>query len=262
VVGPSISTSARSTWCASRVSACRTRSAKKETPRHAAHGEHQRGARARAARPRAQSRTSIRRARRRTALALAVDAAGDEPDLAGAAGGDRVVVVTSTSVVRASAFISNMRSITPAPVAASRFPVGSSAKEELRLGDEGARERHALLLAARRSVLGVMPQPFGEAHAREHFRRAVRRARFRPRAPAAASRSPARSAPAAAGTTGTRSRGAAPAVPHARLRPVRRDPCRPGARRLSSAYRGPRAGREASICPTPRHRRWPPPRPA
>src|SRR5258708_6370098 len=42
--------------------------------------------------PARQSRSSIRKARRRIALALAVDAAGDEPDLAGAAGGDRVVV--------------------------------------------------------------------------------------------------------------------------------------------------------------------------
>src|SRR5882672_690921 len=87
-----ISTSAPSTWFASRVSACRTRSAKKATLATPPTASTSASASTRSS-PARQSRTSIRRARRRiAALALAVDAAGDEPDLAGAAGGDRVVV--------------------------------------------------------------------------------------------------------------------------------------------------------------------------
>src|SRR6267378_1307350 len=142
-----ISTSAPSTWCASRVSACRTRSAKKET----------------LATP-PTSRTSIRRARRRTALALAVDAAGDEPDLAGAAGGDRVVVGYEHE--RGARFRVHLEHEVDHARAGRGVEIsgGLVGKEELRLRDEGASERHALLLAAGER-LGVMPQPFGEAHA-------------------------------------------------------------------------------------------------
>src|SRR5712671_6565037 len=171
-----ISTSAPSTWCASRVSACRTRSAKKETLATPPTASTSASASTRSS-PARQSRTSIRRARRRTALALAVDAAGDDPDLAGAAGGDRVVVGHQNE--RGAALSVQFEHKVDHARAGRGVEIarGLVGKEELRLGDEGARECHALLLAAGER-LGVMPQPLGEAHALEHLRRAVRRARF------------------------------------------------------------------------------------
>src|SRR5258706_1525704 len=171
-----ISTSAPSTWCASRVSACRTRSAKKETLATPPTASTSASASTRSS-PARQSRTSIRRARRRIALALAVDAAGDEPDLAGAAGGDRVVVGHEHE--RGVRFRVHLEHEVDHARAGRGVEIAGRlvGKEELRLGDEGARKRHALLLAAGQR-LGVMPQPLGEAHAREHFRRAVRRAPF------------------------------------------------------------------------------------
>src|SRR5256886_11455053 len=86
-----ISTSAPSTWCASRVSACRTRSAKKATLATPPTASTSPSASTRSSPARA-SRRSMRRARRSTALALAVDPAGDEPDFPAAAAGDRLVL--------------------------------------------------------------------------------------------------------------------------------------------------------------------------
>ena len=76
--------------------------------------------------------------------------------------------VTSTSVVPASRLSSNISSITVSPVAKSRLPVGSSASRTSGLDDEGARQRDALLLAARQH-LRVVAQPLAEADAAEHL---------------------------------------------------------------------------------------------
>src|SRR6266851_5498091 len=171
-----ISISAPSTWCASRVSACRTRSAKKATLATPPTASTSASASTRSSPARA-SRTSIRRARRRIALALAVDAAGDEPDLAGAAGGDRVVVGHEHE--RGARFRVHLEHEVDHARAGRSVEIsgGLVGKEELRLNHECARKRHALLLAARER-LRVVPQPLGKPDAREHFRRAVRCARF------------------------------------------------------------------------------------
>jgi pimeloyl-ACP methyl ester carboxylesterase len=63
--------------------------------------------------------------------------------------GDRRVVRHQHQRGAGSRFRSNISSITVSPVAKSRLPVGSSASSTAGLHDEGARQRHALLLAAR-----------------------------------------------------------------------------------------------------------------
>jgi hypothetical protein len=45
----------------------------------------------------------------------------------------------------------------------SRSPVGSSGDDQRRIGDDRARDRHALLLAAR-ELVGVMVHTVGETH--------------------------------------------------------------------------------------------------
>src|SRR5258707_2729577 len=171
-----ISISAPSTWCASRVSACRTRSAKKATLLTPPTASTRASARTRSS-PARQSRTSILKARRSIPSALAVDAAGGEPDFPAAAAGDRLVVGHENE--RRVRFRVHLEHEVDHARAGRgvEIPGGLVGKEELRLRDEGARERHALLLAARER-LRVMPQPLRETHPREHFRRPVRRARF------------------------------------------------------------------------------------
>jgi hypothetical protein len=78
-----------------------------------------------------------------------------------------------------AALRSKSSSITRAPVAVSRFPVGSSANRTAGPRDEGARDGDALLLAAR-ELPRVVAEPRREAHVAEHGarpRRAHRAAR-------------------------------------------------------------------------------------
>ena len=88
--------------------------------------------------------------------------------------------------------------------------------QDRRIGRQRARERHALLLAARQFGR-IMVEPLGQADGGEFLRvRAPARRRRRP-VPAAPRRSPARSWSGSDGTTGTRcrhgGRGSAPAHP-------------------------------------------------
>ena len=76
-----------------------------------------------------------------------------------------------------------MRSITCAPVAGSRLPVGSSANSSARPRHEGARDRDALLLAAG-ELLGIVLEALAEPDALEH---APARPRSRVAAPASSS---------------------------------------------------------------------------
>src|SRR5205823_9280885 len=143
-----ISTSAPSTWCASRVSACRTRSAKKATLATPPTASTSPSASTRSSPARA-SRRSMRRARRSTALALAVDPAGDEPDFPATAAGDRLVV-RHQHQRRARFRVHLEHELDHAGAGRGiEIPGGLVGKEELRLGDEGARQGHALLLAPR-----------------------------------------------------------------------------------------------------------------
>ncbi len=127
--------------------------------------------------------------------------------------------------------------------------------QQLRIARERARDRDALLLAARQ-LPRIMRGALGEADAVEPDARARLRIGARRRARAAASRSRARSARAAAGTTGTRSRAGAGAAPRARPRRVSTAPRRRCGPRRRSGDRDPPADRAASSCPSPRHRRW------
>ena len=95
-----------------------------------------------------------------------------------------------------------------------------------RAHDEGARQRHALLLAAGQH-LGVVLQSFGQAHAAQHLGGRARARRRGPSVPAAASRFPAPSGCPAAGSSGRRSRPGATAVRRARPRRARTGRCRP-----------------------------------
>ena len=79
--------------------------------------------------------------------------------------------VTRTSVVPCSRFSSPRRATTFGPFAASRLPVGSSAKRILGPVDEGPRHRHALLLAARELRRVVVPA-VAQSHPREQLLRA------------------------------------------------------------------------------------------
>ena len=83
--------------------------------------------------------------------------------------------VTSTMVMpaRPSSWKSAMTSTL---VCESRLPVGSSARMQLRLVDERARDRDALLLPAR-ELVGVVLEPLAEADALERRARALRRSR-------------------------------------------------------------------------------------
>src|SRR5438309_1896001 len=151
--------SAPSTWCASRVSACRTRSAKKATLVIPPTASTRASASTRSS-PARQSRSSIRRARRGIALAPGVNPSGDEPDLAAAAAGD-CIVVGHQHERRARLRVHLEHQLDHAGAGRRiEIPGGLVGKEELRLGDEGARERNALLLAPGER-LRVMPQPLG-----------------------------------------------------------------------------------------------------
>src|SRR5439155_22181774 len=102
--------------------------------------------------PARQSRMSMRRARRNTASALAVDPASDEPDFPAAAAGDRLVV-RHQHQRRARFRVHLEHELDHA--GASRgveIPGGLVGKEELWLGDEGARQRHSLLLTSRKRL--------------------------------------------------------------------------------------------------------------
>ena len=66
-------------------------------------------------------------------------------------------------VLPSSRLSSASRSSTSAPVTRSRSPVGSSATIKRRVGDERARDRHALLLAAG-ELVRIVVHAVGEAH--------------------------------------------------------------------------------------------------
>ena len=148
-----------------------------------------------------------------------------------------------------------MSSITRAPVAASRLPVGSSANSSFGPMDEGAGQRHALLLAARelgRVVVAASLQP----HAGEQHLRAVA-SRLRRAAPAA----PGRSRGAVRVGIRWKDWNTNPTFsPRSRARSSSRERTpgrrRRGGRGPASAGPGPRAGREACSCRCPRGRRW------
>ena len=134
-------------------------------------------------------------------------------------------------------------------------------EQQLRPHREGARQRHALLLAAGQ-VLRIVRQALAAGPtAGKNFRATWLPHPRAPPVPAAASRSRARSAKAAAGTTGTRSRPSGRAARRARPRPARTGPRRPLRPCRRSACPGRRGSRAAWTCPSPRRRRWRPPRP-
>src|SRR6266568_4212386 len=180
-----ISTSAPSTWCASRVSACRTRSAKKatlETPPTAS-------TRA-SAKKHPEGETQHRRS------SFAADAPRDEPDLPRATAGDRFVMGDKQK--RRARFRVHLEHQVDHPSPGRGIEIAGRlvGEQELGLRDEGASERDALLLPSGKG-LRVMPQALSEPHARKHSRRQIRRARStRARSAARPSSSkPKRSAP-------------------------------------------------------------------
>src|SRR6266568_33240 len=161
-----ISTSAPSTWCASRVSACRTRSAKKatlETPPTAS-------TRA-SAKKHPEGETQHRRS------SFAADAPRDEPDLPRATAGDRFVMGDKQK--RRARFRVHLEHQVDHPSPGRGIEIAGRlvGEQELGLRDEGASERDALLLPSGKG-LRVMPQALSEPHARKHSRRQIRRARI------------------------------------------------------------------------------------
>ena len=95
------------------------------------------------------------------------------------------------SVVPASRLSSNISSITRLAGGEVEAAGGLVGEQHRGPHDEGARQRHALLLAARQHARVVL-QPLAQAHARQHLGGARARVGARPAAPAAASRSRAR----------------------------------------------------------------------
>src|SRR5262245_30023534 len=162
-----ISTSAPSTWCASRVSACRTRSAKKATLATLPTARTRASASTRSS-PARQSRRRILRASRAIVSTFPVDPACDQADLPSAAARDRLVVGDEQE--RGSAFRVQLEHQVDHAGARRGVEVagGLVGEEQLGPGDEGPRQRHALLLAPRERLRVVM-QALGEADAREHL---------------------------------------------------------------------------------------------
>ena len=161
--------------------------------------------------------------------------------------------VTSTTVVPSSRFSSASSSTTLWPFAASRFPVGSSANSSFGPVHEGARQRHALLLAARQLRRVVVRRGRRARRARSSASAALAR-RPRRAARAAPRRSRAPSASGSGGTTGTRSRRSRRAARALVLAEAETGRGRRAARGRSSGGRAPRAGRAACSCRCPRAR--------
>src|SRR5581483_6443758 len=149
---------------------CQTRSVKKATLVTPATAIAIASARMRSS-PARQSRASMRSAS--LMRCASCDPPRREPDLARAAAGDRLVV-RHEDQRRAALGVQREHELDHRG-AGRRVEVAGRlvGEEQLRLGDEGARERDALLLAAR-EVLRIMAQALAETDASEH------RARERP----------------------------------------------------------------------------------